>query len=146
MLANRILIRAKLIGLLLFTGHLDIVKYLVAHNAEVNLANAYNNTCLMISAYKGHSDVVEFLLSNGAEPDEQAHCGATALHYAAECGHVEICTALLDYGATLKKNEFGMTAVVTAAERTRELVVEMFYARPNLLVKDEVSQCFNRLS
>lgn len=58
------------------------MKYLVAHNAEINLANVYNNTCLMISAYKGHTDVVEFLLSNGADPDQQALCGATALHYA----------------------------------------------------------------
>lgn len=119
-------------------GHLDIVKYLVAHNAEINLANAYNNTCLMISAYKGHTDVVEFLLNNGADPDQQALCGATALHYAAECGHVDICAALLDYGATLKRNEFDMTAVTTAAERTRELVVELFYGRPNLLTKEEV--------
>lgn len=114
------------------------MKYLVAHNAEVNLPNAYNNTCLMISAYKGHTDVVEFLLENKAEPDEQAHCGATALHYAAECGHVDICSALLNYGATLKKNEFGMTALLTAAERTREHVVEMFYERPGLLTKQEV--------
>lgn len=119
-------------------GHLDIVKYLVAHNAEINLANAYNNTCLMISAYKGHTDVVEFLLSRSADPDQQALCGATALHYAAECGHVDICTALLDYGATMQRNEFNMTAVTTAAERTRELVVELFYGRPNLLTKEEV--------
>lgn len=126
----------------MFAGHLDIVKYLVAHNAEINLANAYNNTCLMISAYKGHTDVVEFLLSNGADPDQQALCGATALHYAAECGHVDICAALLDYGATLKHNEFDMTAVTTAAERTRELVVELFYGRPGLLTKEEVTYFF----
>lgn len=93
----------------------------------------------MISAYKGHADVVEFLLSNGADPNQQALCGATALHYAAECGHVEICAALLEYGATLMRNEFDMTPVTTAAERTRELVVELFYGRPNLLSKEEVS-------
>lgn len=120
------------------TGHLDIVKYLVAHNAEINLANAYNNTCLMISAYKGHTDVVEFLLSHRADPDQQAHCGATALHYAAECGHVDICAALLSHGATLKRNEYDMTALTTAAERTREKVVELFYGTPNLLTKEEV--------
>lgn len=123
---------------IIFLGHLDIVKYLAAHNAEINLANAYNNTCLMISAYKGHTDVVEFLLSNGADPDQQAHCGATALHYAAECGHVDICSALLEYGATLQRNEYDMTAVTTAAERTRESVVELFYCRPDLLTKVEV--------
>jgi hypothetical protein len=26
--------------------------------ADVNIANKFNNTCLMISAYKGHKDVV----------------------------------------------------------------------------------------
>lgn len=92
----------------------------------------------MISAYKGHTDVVEFLLSHGADPDQQAHCGATALHYAAECGHVDICAALLSYGATLKRNEYDMTAVTTAAERTREKAVELFYGTPNLLTKEEV--------
>lgn len=75
---------------------------------------------------------------NGAYVNEQAHCGATALHYAAECGHVLICNLLLDYGATLQKNEYGMTAVITAAERTRELVVELFYTRTDLLTKEEV--------
>lgn len=81
---------------------------------------------------------VEFLLANGAIANEQAHCGATALHYAAECGHVTICNLLLDYGAVLKKNEYGMTATITAAERTRERVVELFYTRPDLLTKEEV--------
>lgn len=94
----------------------------------------------MISAYKGHTDVVEFLLSHGADPDQQAHCGATALHYAAECGHVDICAALLSYGATLKRNEYDMTAVTTAAERTREKVVELFHGTPNLLTKEEVKR------
>lgn len=36
-----------------FDGRLDIVQYLVNHKADVNIANAYNNTCLMISSYKG---------------------------------------------------------------------------------------------
>ncbi|XP_037038800.1 protein fem-1 homolog B isoform X1 [Bradysia coprophila] len=120
-----------------FEGRLDIVKYLVAHHAEINFGNTYNNTCLMISSYKGHTDVVEFLLANGADPDVQANCNATALHYAAESGHVDICAILLDYGATLKKNEYGMSAVISAAERTRELVVELFYSRPTLLTKEE---------
>lgn len=122
-----------------FQGRLDIVSYLVAQGAEVNMTNAYNNTSLMISAYKGHTDVVSFLLEQGADPNQQAHCGATALHYAAECGHLSICSELLDYGATLRKNEHGMTAVITAAERTRELVVELFYTRDNLLSTNEVS-------
>lgn len=87
------------------------------------------------------------MLANGADPDVQANCNATALHYAAESGHVDICAILLDYGASLKKNEYGMSAVITAAERTRELVVELFYSRATLLTKEEVCvYCFSGLT
>lgn len=41
-----------------FDGRLDIVNYLTQHNANIHLANKYNNTCLMIAAYKGHLDIV----------------------------------------------------------------------------------------
>jgi Fem-1 homolog b len=83
------------------------------------------------------------LLANGADVNGNAHCGATALHYAAECGHADICSKLLDAGAILKKNEFEMTPVTTAAERTRENVVKLFLARPGLLTKAEVSSRFS---
>lgn len=121
-----------------FSGRLDIVKYLIEHGADVNLANTYNNTSIMIAAYKGHAHVVDTLLKNGANPNEQALCGATALHYAAECGHLEVCRLLLDHGALMQKNEHGLTAVLQAAERTHEAVVEMFISRPGLMTKEEV--------
>ncbi|XP_058836327.1 protein fem-1 homolog B isoform X4 [Topomyia yanbarensis] len=120
-----------------FDGRLDIIRYLVDHNANINFANAYNNTCLMIASYKGHVEVVVYLLENDALPNEQANCGATALHYAAECGHVDVCSTLLDYGAVFKRNEYGMTPVICAAERTREPVVELFVNRPELLSREE---------
>ncbi len=37
-----------------FDGRLDIVKYLIKHKANIHLANKYNNTCLMIAAFKGY--------------------------------------------------------------------------------------------
>ena len=40
--------------LLFFKGRLDIVKYLIEHYGDVNLANAYNNTCITIAACEGH--------------------------------------------------------------------------------------------
>ncbi|XP_055626845.1 protein fem-1 homolog B isoform X2 [Toxorhynchites rutilus septentrionalis] len=120
-----------------FDGRLDIIRYLIDHGANINFANAYNNTCLMIAAYKGHADVVEYLLENGALPNEQANCGATALHYAAECGHTDVCTALLNFDAVLKRNEYGMTPVICAGERSRESVVLLFVNRPNFLTREE---------
>lgn len=126
-----------------FDGRLDIVQYLVNHNADINLPNIYNNTCLMISSYKGQTDCVEFLLKNGANVNAQANCQATALHYASECGHLEICTLLIEYGADVNiKNEYGMTAFIQAAERTKEDVVEMFCKRENLLTKEQIIDCY----
>ncbi|KAJ8977475.1 hypothetical protein NQ317_001757 [Molorchus minor] len=84
---------------LALTEDLDIVKYLTYHNANIHIANKYNNTCLMIASYKGHLDVVSFLLENGANPNEKALCGATALHFAAECGYVDVVRELLKYNA-----------------------------------------------
>ncbi len=81
-------------------------------------------------------------MSHGANVNEQAKCGATALHYAAECGHVEICKFLLEYGATLQTNEYDMTPVITAAERTKENVVDLFCNWENLLKKEEVGMFF----
>lgn len=36
-----------------FDGRLDIVEYLVDHGANMHKLNKFNNSCLMIAAYKG---------------------------------------------------------------------------------------------
>ena len=49
-----------------FDGRLDIVKYLVeTGKGDLNIANKFNNTCLMIAAFKGHLKVLEYLLEMG---------------------------------------------------------------------------------
>lgn len=65
------------------------------------------------------------------------------VHYASECGHVQICEMLLDFGADISiKNEYGMTACITAAERTKEDVVKLFCERENLLTKEEIIDAY----
>lgn len=91
----------------------------------------------MIAAYKGHHLVVNTLLQNGSRPNDQALCGATALHYAAESGHLEVVVSLMDHGATLKKNELGITPALQAAERLHEDVLEAFIQRPGLMTPEE---------
>ena len=36
-----------------FDGRLDVVTYLVEHGADIHRLNKYDNSCLMIAAYKG---------------------------------------------------------------------------------------------
>ncbi|KAL1129561.1 hypothetical protein AAG570_012506, partial [Ranatra chinensis] len=121
-----------------FNGRLDVVRYLTEHNADIHIANKFNNTCLMISSYKGHLDVVNYLLEKGVNPDEQAHCGATALLFASECGHVDVVIELLKHGASLIPNQFGMTPVLAAAERTRSEIVDYFITRPELTYEEKI--------
>lgn len=78
------------------------------------------------------------MLEHGANPDEKAHCGATALHFSSECGHLSIVKELLKYKAKLTKNENGMTALLTAAERTRADVVEYLIELPEITREEKI--------
>jgi Fem-1 family protein b len=97
---------------------------LVAAGADINIANNYDNSCLMIAGFRGHADVVRFLLEKGADPDVSAKCGATALHFAASDGHLGVVRALGDANANLTRNVNGMTPLFTAAERCQADIVE----------------------
>jgi len=48
-------------------GHLSIVQYLVAHNAQLDLCDNNGWTALHCASFGGHIDVVLFLLSAGAD-------------------------------------------------------------------------------
>ena len=42
-----------------FDGRADIVQYLIEEGkADFNIANKFNNTCLMIASFNGHLNVV----------------------------------------------------------------------------------------
>lgn len=113
-----------------FDGRLDIVKFLIEHGADLTIPNKYDNTCLMISCYKGHTKVVRHLLEKGADPDLKAHCGATSIHFAAECGHLEVVKELVHFGASMLKNDLGMTPLMVAAESGKEEIVHYFMKQP----------------
>lgn len=97
-----------------------MVKLLLDHKADFNIANKFENTCLMIAAHKGHKEVVVCLLEHGAPVNAQALCGNTALQFAAEHGYIDIIAQLIEFEAdvqTTNKNQ--MSPIITAAERTQ---------------------------
>ncbi|XP_039277205.1 protein fem-1 homolog B [Nilaparvata lugens] len=121
-----------------FEGYLDVVKYLTEHGADLTIANIYNNTCLMIAAFKGNRDIVSYLLEKGVDPDEKDYCGETAMHFAAECGHINIVRELLQYNAEITKNKYGMTPLLTAADRTKENLVCFLVDRPEVSLREKI--------
>ena len=64
-------------------GHLELVKILVKHKAQIDKADSFNATALMAAATNGSLDVVQFLLANGANAKD-------ALASAKEGGNAEV--------------------------------------------------------
>ncbi|CAH0553399.1 unnamed protein product [Brassicogethes aeneus] len=97
-------------------GHLDIVKLLVAHGADVNAQSTSGNTPLMYGCAGGHTEVVKFLLENGANVEDHNENGHTPLMEAASAGHVGLAKILLMHGAGINthSNEFKESALTLA--------------------------------
>jgi ankyrin repeat protein len=79
-------------------GDLASTKLLVAAGGNVNDADAWGVSGLVLAVHSGYRDLAEFLLEKGADPN-QAAAGFTALHEAIMRRDEKLVTALLDHGA-----------------------------------------------
>ncbi|CAG9861269.1 unnamed protein product [Phyllotreta striolata] len=97
-------------------GHLDIVRLLVAHGADVNAQSTSGNTPLMYGCAGGHTEVVKFLLEHDANVEDHNENGHTPLMEAASAGHVGLAKILLSHGAGINthSNEFKESALTLA--------------------------------
>lgn len=74
-------------------GHVEVVKVLLEHGADVNVKDTfYNATPLSWAAFKGHIEVIRLLLSKGAEGRDDAVVDA------ARQGKLELARVVLDAG------------------------------------------------
>src|SRR5262249_20092001 len=79
--------------------HLDVVKALVEHGADIGAKTQQGFTALMFAARAGDIDIARFLLSKGGSIDESAPDGSTPILIAAVRGHVDLAKFLLQNGA-----------------------------------------------
>lgn len=100
-------------------GNNEIVKYLLAHGADVNYANQKGETALLVSSYgDGKADVMKALLDGGANPNHADREGATPLIVAAAFGRVDLMEPLVAKGAIIDAtNIFGRTALTRAVQK-----------------------------
>ena len=99
-------------------GKLDVVQQLLAKGAEVNKANKYRYTALLLAAKRGHVEIVKQLLEAGADVKRANYYGETPLLCAAEIGHVEIVAQLLKAGADVNlASKYGRTPLHIAAQQ-----------------------------
>lgn len=76
-------------------GHLDIVKFLVSKDADIDPDSPNNTTPLMMAARYGHIHVVKFLLDNGADLSAKNTQDLTAIDFANKFNQNEIRDGLI---------------------------------------------------
>lgn len=105
-------------------GRLDIVKLLLAHNANPNIQGREGGTALHASAIKGQHGVIPLLLAAGVDASIRDDMGHTALAIAANRGFRDIVRTLLRHGGqdVDDRDDLGCTALWWAvANNQREV-------------------------
>jgi len=93
-------------------GHLEIVKCLIDHRAEVNAKTNADYTALIWSSYHGHLKTVKYLINNGADIEAKDNDGKTALIWSSYHGHLKTVKYLINNGTDIEaKDNNGYTAL-----------------------------------
>ncbi|MCX2738852.1 ankyrin repeat domain-containing protein [Pontibacter anaerobius] len=71
-------------------SNVEIVKLLVANNAQVDWRDGFNTTALMYAAANGNKKIVELLIANGADVNATDGEGNTVLSAAKEGKNEEV--------------------------------------------------------
>jgi ankyrin repeat protein len=120
------------VALAAFLGHLNVVEYLAAHGADINIAatNGSGYNALTGAVTGGHTAVVQWLLEHGADANYRYSGGFSPLLTAAANGRLDIAKLLLAHGADphASTND-GKTPLSLAKERNHPEVAALFQAR-----------------
>ncbi|CAJ1420414.1 unnamed protein product [Effrenium voratum] len=107
------------------SGHLEVVRCLLAAGADKEKADNDGATPLHIAAWWGHQAVAQCLLDAGADKEKADNAGESALHLAAVQGHPTVVQCLLDAGADKEKaDNAGRSPLHLAAFMDRQAVVQ----------------------
>lgn len=120
------------VALAAFLGHLQVVEYLAAHGADINVAatNGSGYNSLTGAVTSGHIGVVQWLLEHGANANYRYSAGYSPLLAAAANGRLDIAKLLLAHGADphATTND-GKSALDLARERNHPEIAALFQAR-----------------
>jgi len=117
------------LGAAVISGYSNIVKYLVEHGADVNLANLRGETPLHLAVLGSDNgvDIISFLLNEGSWIEIEDECGDTPLMYATREEIPQAVEVLLMHGADADHpNEDDETPAMLAEEIASESVRDLF--------------------
>jgi hypothetical protein len=102
-----------------FNGHLEVAKFLLEHEADVDALSDNGTSALMVAARNGHLEVVKLLLKYEADPDIENDAGGTALSWAEAAGNSEIAKLVrkaMDASAADRREAARLYAIRQAEE------------------------------
>jgi len=117
------------------SGQIDIVRFLLKHNADVKSQDNDGDTALHdVGDPRDESpgllpntpDIARLLLQYGADVNQRNHVGSTPLHIAAEFGSVAVARVLLEYRANVAvKNNHCETAHQVALQHQQNEMIQL---------------------
>lgn len=104
---------------------MSLVQYLASVGSDLDKAESYGATPLLIAAQKGHVEVVKCLADAGADLNKTDTDGVTPMYSAAQNGFLSIVQCLVEAGADAQIGTTvnGATPLVIAAQRRQHEVV-----------------------
>ncbi|NWI15695.1 INVS protein, partial [Crypturellus soui] len=78
------------------SGHVNTVKLLLEHNAQVDALDVMKHTPLFRACEMGHKEVIQTLIKGGARVDLVDQDGHSPLHWAALGGNADVCQILIE--------------------------------------------------
>ncbi|HRG46204.1 MAG: ankyrin repeat domain-containing protein [Leptospiraceae bacterium] len=108
------------------SGKLDIIRFLISDNYDINAEDTNGNTSLHIACEKGHFEIVKVLIKNGANiHTKTSDYEETTLYIASENGHLDIVKLLIAKGAIINDiNRYKDTALHAASSKGYLDIVE----------------------
>eukprot|EP00752_Nemacystus_decipiens_P010676 g9507.t1 len=97
-------------------GHVEILRAMIEHGADVNAVNTKQCTALHCAVVSSNPEVCDVLIEAGANVEARDNRGATPLHFAAIRPSLEASIRLLKHGANINA-QYGemLTPLVLAA-------------------------------
>mmetsp|Transcript_150156 Transcript_150156/g.287607 ORF Transcript_150156/g.287607 Transcript_150156/m.287607 type:complete len:515 (-) Transcript_150156:169-1713(-) len=130
-------------------GHIDLVRDLIAEQADINSSNETGLTCLMIACRKGYTGIVSELLKAGAKTHLRSENGRLALDYSRESSAGTLPEMILAHCQQRKE----WTTLDEAARQAggnkvmgREAVLDVLEERRNVTASDAATEALKGMS
>ncbi|UCC80575.1 MAG: ankyrin repeat domain-containing protein [Candidatus Zixiibacteriota bacterium] len=112
------------------TGNREMAELLIRYGAEVNSSDRFNDTPLILAAWRGFSGIVNLLLDNNADVPVTGDNSKELLSHAVEKGIDRLFEIMVSGGADLSiKNRVGSGMLHTAAAGGSTAIINVFISR-----------------